>query len=69
MQMALLGFDFFEAVAAGGGFGTRDFAAYIVGGAGVQRPDGGFVEAVVGALVPAHYRDVRFGDPRSAVAV
>ena len=56
MQLALLGFDFFEAVAAGGVFGTRDFAADIIGGAGVQRPDGGFVQDVIRGLIGACIR-------------
>jgi len=49
----VLGFDFCEA--GGAGFGLRDFAADIIGGAGVQRPDGGFVQDVVGAFVPAYH--------------
>ena len=56
----MLGFDFCEA--GGAGFGLRDFAADIVGGAGVQRPDGGFVQDVVGTFVPTDHWGVRFGE-------
>ena len=61
---SIRGFDLFEA--GGAGFGLRDFAADIVGGAGVQRPDGGFVEDVIRVLIPGDdggfcFREGAFG--------
>ena len=62
MIASILGFDFCEVLAAGEGFGLRDFAADIIGGAGVQGPDGGFVQNVIRVLIPTRNWWLHFGD-------